>query len=137
MREKSGNPDLGILLYIAGGSYFRSAALVDCVRNHMRILDWVTMHKLDNKIASAWDTVPAVLFHLSGYRTVYWPSLCSRPMLYKRYYKKSCREATIMHKNDGNPAKALYVGHSRALVHVTSYEQLFSMNASLVHAVVK
>ena len=134
MKEKSGNPDLGILLYIAGGSYFRSTALIDCVRNHMRQLDWFTLHSLDNKVASAWDTVPAVLFHLSGYKTAYWPSLCSRPVLYKRYYKKSCISATIMHKNDGNPAKAMYISSKTpefsAIARVTSYEQLFAINFS-------
>jgi hypothetical protein len=99
----------------------------------MRKLDWFTMHSLDHKIASAWDTVPAVLFHLSGYRTVYWPSVCSRPVLYKRYYKKPCHEATIMHKNEGNPAKALYVTdqeENRMYYSVSSYEELFPLNLS-------
>lgn len=139
MKTKSGNPNLGILLYIAGGAYFRSAALVDAVSHHMRGLDWQAMHSLDHKIASAWDTVPAVLFHLSGYTTVYWPSVCSRPVLYKRYYKMSCKSATIMHKNDGNPAKALYIvnkaEHDRyASIH--SYEDLFALDLSVFKRVV-
>mmetsp|Transcript_17509 Transcript_17509/g.29351 ORF Transcript_17509/g.29351 Transcript_17509/m.29351 type:complete len:326 (-) Transcript_17509:36-1013(-) len=134
MVEKSGNPNLGILLYIAGGSYFRSAALIDSVRNYMRKLDWFTLHSLDNKIASAWDTVPAVLFHLSGYKTAYWPAVCSRPVLYKRYYRKSCQNATIMHKNVGNPAKAMYLTHrmpeNKLVFNITSYEQLLSLDFS-------
>jgi hypothetical protein len=131
MKKESGNPDLGILLYIAGGSYFRSAALIDCVRNHMRKYDWQAIHTLDNKVASAWDTVPAVLFHLSGYKTVYWESVCSRPVLYQRHYHKPCKSASILHKTDGNPAKAMYVASSsnkkEAIGRVTSYEQLFGL----------
>ena len=139
MIATSGNPNLGILLYIAGGSYYRSTALVDCVRNHMRKLDWFTMHSLDNKIASAWDTVPAVLFHLSGYKTAYWPSVCSRPVLYKRYYKKTCRSATIMHKNEGNPAKAMYITSSEEDKYyeaIKSYEELFLLNLSKFNRIV-
>lgn len=133
MKTESGNPHLGILLYIAGGAYFRSAALIDSVRIHMRTLDWFTLHALDHKIASAWDTVPAVLFHMSGYTTAYWPSVCSRPVLYRRYYKKSCQSATIMHKNEGNPAKALYVTskvENGLYLSISSYEELFVLNLS-------
>jgi hypothetical protein len=132
---QSGNPNLGILLYIDGGSYFRSAALIDCVKNYMRKLDWFTMHSLDRKIGSAWDAVPAVLFHLSHYKTAYWPSVCGRPVLYKHFYNKECKSATIMHKNVGNPPKALYVHYSQTylLDKVHFYEDLFKLDLSKIN----
>jgi hypothetical protein len=128
------NPELGILLYIAGGSYFRTSALLDCVHHHMRSLDWHILHSLDSKVTSAWDTVPAVLFHLSGYKTVYWSSVCSRPLLYLRHYQKKCSSATILHKTEGNPAKAMYITRKderQAYEGVFSYEDLFSLDLSL------
>jgi hypothetical protein len=111
LRQKSGREDLGILGFIAGGSYFRSKALIDCVKNHMRSLDWYGMHALDPRLASAADTVPGVMFLLSGYRTAYWEALCDRPLIYARAYRKPCANATIVHSKTDNPARSLYVKH--------------------------
>lgn len=114
----TGKTDLGsnILTYIAGGSYYRSSALIDCVDNKIRHLDWYTMHKLDKRLAAAWDTVPGVLFLLGGYRTAYWEAVCDRPFIYKNVYHKECVNATIVHAKLDNPARKFYRSYNDSVM---------------------
>lgn len=108
LSNQSGKRELGVVSYIAGGSYFRSAALNDCVKNILRNIDWPLIHSLDKRVAAAWDTVPALLFLLGGYRTAFWPEICDRMILYSRAYKKPCWTAAIYHSKVNNPARKKY-----------------------------
>lgn len=86
INNQPGSLNMSLPTVIFAASYYRTAALVDCVDRVLPTVDWRAIHALDNRIPMTWDTVPPVLFALGGYSIEPWEASCEFEVVYKEKY---------------------------------------------------
>jgi len=67
IRVQTGQP-MEVKTVIYGASYYRTDALIDAMDNHWDKIDWMKVNELDGRVPMCWDTIPPILFALSGYK---------------------------------------------------------------------
>jgi len=108
IRLQTGQP-MEVKSVIYGASYYRTDALIDAMDNHWDKIDWMQINELDGRIPMCWDTIPPILFVLSGYKAHYWNGACEKDRPYNREFAPlKCTDVPLTHKRH-NPAHITYI----------------------------